>query len=342
MGRLFAIIFLIFFTLEGLVANERNRQPLILSGLTMGTYYQVTIVGDANKVDQKQLAQDIDSILFEINSTMSTYDQDSVLSQFNRFNKTHWFPVPASIVEIVSKAKKLSLDTNGYFDVTAGPLVNLWGFGPDGRISQTPSRNEIIQTQTHVGYEKLKFRKSPSALKKEKKGLFVDLSAIAKGFAIDQISTHLMQSGFQHFLVEIGGDLRTIGLNAENQPWRIALESPFSSQTDFIEVLEITDLAVATSGSYRNYFEENGRTHSHIIDPHTGKPVEHKLISATVLAKTATEADAVATAIMVLGLEKGLQLAGERNLEAHLMLDLNGELTQESTKDFHLYLSHAN
>jgi thiamine biosynthesis lipoprotein len=261
---------------------------------------------------------------------MSTYRNDSELTQFNRYLGADWFAVSAETVAVVAEAQRLAELSEGAFDVTVGPLVNLWGFGPDPRLATIPPADELAAARERVGYGMLEYRRDPPALRKARPDLYVDLSSIAKGFAVDQVATAIEKLGATDYLVEVGGELRTRGLSSRGEPWRVAIERPIPGQRSVERVIEPGDSALATSGDYRNYFELDGRRFSHTIDPATGQPIDHDLASVTVLHPSATVADGLATALLVQGAERGLLLC-EKHAIAALMIVRAGDGFQERT-----------
>jgi thiamine biosynthesis lipoprotein len=262
----------------------------------------------------------IESELAQINAWMSTYDPESTLSRFNRAPVGEWIEVDAELITVLDSALTLSRESSGAFDVTVGPLVNAWGFGPvnlDG--PDGPSADELAALLTRVGYQLLEIRSTPAALRKTA-DIYVDLSAIAKGFGVDRVAQLLQQSGCQDFLVDIGGEVRVRGVNPAGKAWRIGIEVPDpDSQGGIQRILALHDQAVATSGDYRNFRDLAGHRISHTIDPRTGRPVEHGLASVTVVHESAMWADGYATAINVLGPQAGFALAEAKGLSALLI-----------------------
>lgn len=289
-----------------------------LSGPTMGTRFNV-IVATASDFDQQDLQTRIHAVLEDIDQQMSTYRPDSELANFNRSQSTEPIPVTRRLCEAVDKALQLSDLSSGTFDITVGPLVNLWGFGPTGSRTVPPSDDAIVRTRSRTGREKLHPDCDRSAIRKDHAELEIDLSGYAKGLAADEIAALLDEAGMVNYLVEIGGDLRTRGQNASLANWRIAIESPETSVSGIEKIIHISDLAVATSGDYRNYFEYEGRRYSHTIDPRTGRPVAHDLASVTVLAASAAYADAMATALLVLGPDVGSAFAEQESIAAYFL-----------------------
>ena len=313
--------------LAGLLVACSDRQPgaLELSGQTMGTTWSVKSISSH---EATQLQARIDATLDSINNMMSTYLVDSALSMFNANPSTEWQAAPAELVEVVRAARQISELSGGAFDVTVGPLVNLWGFGSDpaGRI--VPNEQHIQRELERVGYQKLEHRGTPPALRKSVSSLYVDLSAIAKGYGVDRVAELLEAEGIDDFLVEIGGEVRSKGVNASGKPWRIAIEKPDGLGRAIYQVVPLRDSSMATSGDYRNFFMDQGQRYSHTIDVRTGKPVDHSLASVTVVAETCMRADGLATALASLGPRAGFDLA-----ERHGIAALFIERTQDGFRD---------
>jgi FAD:protein FMN transferase len=287
-----------------------------LSGPTMGTSYSVKLAPAPSARQRAALQQGIEALLDQVNRQMSNYVPDSDLMRFNRSQSDNWLPVPEDLVALVERARTVSEKTGGVYDVTVGPLVNLWGFGNAGRRDTPPSDAEIQQTLARVGYQQLEARSVPPALRKTVPGLEVDLSSIAKGWAVDRIGQLLEAQGLGDYLVEIGGDLRVRGSKGPGRPWRVAIEQPDEERRAVHQVLEMRDAALATSGDYRNFFEDGGRRFNHTIDPRSGQTVQHRLASVSVVAADCAEADAWATALMALGDVEGPTLAERLGLAA--------------------------
>ena len=264
---------------------------------------------------------------------MSTWDPGSELSRFNASASTGWFAVSADTLAVVEEGLRVARVTGGAFDVTVGPLVELWGFGPDG-VRARPSDEALAAARVAVGSAGIEARTDPPAIRKRDPRARLDVSAIAKGFAVDAIAVLLAEEGARGFLVEVGGEVRAAGRKAEGEPWRVAVERPPPVAGAPPRVLELVDRAVATSGDYRAVFEEDGTRYPHVIDPRTGLPVTTGVASATVLAATAMEADAFATALMVLPPADGLRLAEREGLAARLLVRAGGGFVERTTADF--------
>ncbi len=285
-------------------------------GPTMGTRYTVKISNLPTGVGREGLQADIERILKGIDGRMSTYKRDSELSRFNKQRSTDWFDVSSKTVFVIDEALRVSRLTDGAFDITVGPVVDLWGFGPTPREEVIPSDEAIRKAMQRVGYTHIDTREFPPAIRKDRGDVEIDLSAIAKGYAVDQIGEHLESVGVSNYLVEIGGELRAKGQKEPATSWKIGIEKPVSSGRVIQRVASLEDQAMATSGDYRNFFERHGERFSHTINPRTGRPVTHTLASVTVISLSSMHADAMATALMVLGPEGGYEVAERENLAA--------------------------
>ena len=300
----------------------------------MGTSYTVKISKFPQEMSEQSVDSDIKRILTRINERMSTYQKESEVSRFNELPTTNWFEVSQETVFVVKEALRVSHLTQGAFDITVGPLVNLWGFGPPSRSRDLPSNELIQETQATIGYRLLHTRDDPPAIRKEEPQVQIDLSAIAKGYAVDQIAEHLQSQHIANYLVEVGGEMRAKGKNAGGITWKVAIEKPLPEQRAVHRVLHLDNQAIATSGNYRNFFDKDGSRYSHTINPLTGKPITHNLASVTVISRSSMRADALATGLMVLGPETGFQLAEVENLAAiFLVKDLDG-VTERETSAF--------
>lgn len=296
---------------------------LVLQGETMGTRYEVRIAGDRLDEDlRKRVAAETALRLERVDLWMSNWNPTSEISRFNAHPANNPFPVSRATADLVAFALRLNERTGGAFDVTVGPLVARWGFGHGARIDDPPSSGEIETLLRHTGPGRIRVESGPDgpSLVKTDPETRVDLSAIAKGFGVDQVAEGIAELGREDFLVEIGGEVRTAGERPGGGPWRVAVEKPIDDGRAVQSIVELGDRAMATSGDYRIFYEEEGRRVSHTIDPRTGRPVEDGPASVTVLAPTAMAADAWATALMVLGEDEGLALADREGLAALLLL----------------------
>ncbi len=311
-----------------------------LQGQTMGTYYSVKYVTDSSGAKPEAIQAEIDKRLEEVNDQMSTYRPDSELSRFNQSKDINTpFPVSAATATVVKKAIEINKITDGSLDVTVGPLVNLWGFGPEGRVTKAPSDEELAKRRAWVGIDKLSVQ--DNNLVKTIPELYVDLSSIAKGYGVDVVAEYLESAGINNYMVDIGGEVRTKGTNGKEAPWRIAIEKPAAdgvSQTAQ-EVIEPGDSSIATSGDYRNYFEQDGVRFSHTIDPKSGRPITHNLVSITVIADNCMSADGLSTGLNVLGPEAGFALAEKMNIPVFMIVKTDKGFEERYTKAFEPFLT---
>jgi thiamine biosynthesis lipoprotein len=333
--RLLSLPALVALSCAMLVACADRGPALVeFTGATMGTRYSVKVVNALPATQRDTLAASIDETLERINAAMSTYDPDSELSRFNASASTEWIDISGPTHEVLAEALRISRLTRGAFDVTVGPAVNVWGFGPDMAPATLPDAAQIDAARRRIGFALLMLRDTPPALRKARRDVYVDLSAIAKGYAVDRIAALLDERGIDRYLVEIGGELRARGASARDDTWRVAVERPLPTQRSVQRILPVLDTGMATSGNYRNFFERDGERYSHTIDPRTARPVSHTLASVTVLHPSAMTADALATAMSVLGTAEGLVLA-ERNRIAALFIDADGsKLTETASSEF--------
>jgi len=321
-------------------APLRAASSTFVRGSTMGTSYEVKYRGAAPGASVKQ---QIAARLDTINAHMSTYIADSEVSQFNRAEANHWFPVSADTAAVVMRAQEISQQSGGAFDITVGPLISLWSFGAGaaGPRTSLPSEAELDNVRAISGYTRLEVRSSPPALGKAVAGLHVDLSAIAEGCAVDERARILDTAGVQSYMGEIGGEIRVRNESASH--WSIGIEAPDATQRRLhsVVLLDAATTALASSGDYRNFREIDGKRYSHTINPQTARPVEHLLTAVSVNANDCISADAYATALMVMGPEKGLAWAEENQIAALLMIRTGEEITVRRTSHFVLQTSRG-
>jgi len=300
-----------------LAACSRTPEPLQLAGSTMGTTYSVTVSHLPDGVERASVEAAITAVLREADEHLSGWNEQSELARFNALASTDWQPVSPALFDTVAQALAVSRATEGTFDVTVGPLVRAWGFGAGANQDPVvPSPESLAELLAGVGHAKLELRASPHGLRKGTAGLEIDLDGIAPGWAVDRIAARFEALGIRNYIIELGGEVRALGLNPEGRRWRVAVETPQAGQREAYAVIELDGVGVSTSGDYRDYREVDGRRISHTIDPRTGMPVAHGLASVTVVHASVAEADAWATALMVLGPEEGMALARRERLAA--------------------------
>lgn len=324
----------------GLLAacDVQPQAPVELAGATMGTSYSVKILVGQREPDAGALQQDIDQQLTAINDVMSTWDPESELMQLNRNESTDCIAISGELAEVIGQALRISSLADGSFDVTVGPLVNLWGFGPEMIPTRVPTAESIAATMQKVGYRKITL--ADNCLRKQHPDMFIDLSAIAKGYAVDKIAEWLDSKGYENYMVEIGGEVRARGKRDGVSAWKIGIEKPVSQQRAVQKIFPLNNLSLATSGDYRNYFEHDGVRYSHIIDANNGQPIRHNLVSVTVAHESCMLADALATAFMVLGSERAMKLAKREGYAIMAIVKQDGKLVEIASKNFEQLVKH--
>lgn len=299
-------------------------------GKIFNTYYKIKI---RTSVADKGLSDRVADILQDVDAKMSVFREDSEISKLNRSKAGVAFTLSDDLSKVLKTAKKINKESNGAFDPAIAPLIDLWGFGPEHKFA-SPSEKELSKVKSYSRFDKLKFSKNYKEVIKKDPRTSLNLSAIAKGYAVDRIAESLEELGFRDYVVEIGGELRLSGRRDDKgELWNIGIGVPLKYSKGNALVMEISDYAVATSGDYRNFIEEDGKTFSHTISPQTGQPVKNDLASVTVFAPTCMEADAYATAIMALGQDKGKALANKLKLPVILFThNQEGGFNMESSE----------
>lgn len=310
-------------------------------GETMGTVWHASVISDpehpVSREKYAEIQKSLEEALKEVDFRMSTWKNFSELSRINEHNSgSEDFPISPELASVLKKSLEISEKTGGAYDVTVGPLVNLWKFGPtrgDDSMPEIPDENAISEAKKCVGWESLSFLQINSsllALHRDKTGLYIDLSSIAKGYGTDRASEALERLGFENYMVEVGGEVRTRGRNRIGKPWRLGISLPVPDSNRLFGAVELENQALATSGDYRNFRLEGEKRRSHIIDPRTGKPVEHTLVSVSVLAPDCMTADGWATALMVLGPDEGKKIAQREKLQVLFLIQNGQEIISES------------
>lgn len=331
------------FTIIALLFNFSfcsEKKPLFekysFSGTTMGTTYSVSIVDNPLKLINTNIYNSVDSLLTEVNKQMSTYIPNSEISKFNDSQDTSWFKVSKDFALLVHEAKIISVESDNAYDVTIGPLVNLWGFGAEEYSDEIPNEKNIEEVKKIIGADKIEVNLEQPSIRKTIPNMYLDLSSIAKGFGVDQVGQLIEEYGFANYMVEIGGEVRTKGFNDKGENWKIGISSPESRNLQ--KVISITNLSVATSGDYQNYKEINGVRYSHLIDPRLGKPITHNLASVTVLHENCRTADALATAINIMGYEKGYSFAIKKELPIFMIVRDSNSFIEKFTPQFEEFI----
>ncbi|HBR1315812.1 TPA: FAD:protein FMN transferase ApbE [Klebsiella quasipneumoniae] len=293
----------------------------VLDGKTMGTFWRVSVIG-VDEAKAQALRAKVQAQLDADDRLLSTWKNDSALMRFNHAADTRPWPVSEAMADIVTLSLRIGAKTDGAMDITVGPLVNLWGFGPDKQPVATPDAQAIAAAKAHTGLQHLQVinQSGRQFLQKDIPDLFVDLSTVGEGYAADHLARLMEQEGISRYLVSVGGALVSRGMNGEGKPWRVAIQKPTDRENAVQAIVDINGHGISTSGSYRNYYELDGKRISHVIDPQTGKPITHKLVSVTVIAPTALEADGWDTGLMVLGPEKAQQVVCEQGLAVYMIV----------------------
>ncbi|WP_196138794.1 FAD:protein FMN transferase [Aliikangiella sp. G2MR2-5] len=328
-SRILTVLTFIFF----LSACEQAPEYIHLQGYTMGTTYNVKA---EDRGDAEALQKRIDERLKEINQLMSTYIDDSELSLFNHNQSLDCLPLSKDTLTVIQAAVDISESTQGKFDVTLAPLIELWGFDKKETNNAIPSQQEITALLAKIGFSKIAIENG--CIKKGDEQLSINLSAIAKGYGVDEIARIVAESGHKNFLVEIGGEIVVKGVNPKGKAWTVAIESASTADRSIQRLLSLKDISVATSGDYRNYFEKDGKRYSHTIDPTTGYPIEHNLASVTVLHKQNMMADAIATAMMVMGPKASLEYAEKHQLPVFILVKNGEQFEEKYSSAFEPYL----
>ncbi|MBV5310001.1 FAD:protein FMN transferase [Chromatium okenii] len=330
-------------TLVLLLTGCGRPDPMLdIAGPTMGTYYAVKVARPPQGMTKQTLTAGVETVLARVISEISTYDHNSELSQLNQNPSTEWIPISAHLYQVIAEGQRIAELTDGTFDITIGPLVNLWGFGPERRRDTPPSAAEIQAAQARVGWRKLELQAQPAAVRKAQPDLYIDLSALGEGYGVDQLTAWLDAQGVNDYMVAVAGAIRTKGSNAKQRPWAIAIEEPVTEHRSVNRIVSLTNRAVSTSGDYRNFFERDGKRYSHEINPVTGAPVERNLGSVTVIGDVGMVVDGWATALMVLGEERGPALAEAQGLAAYFIVRDGETLRTIATPAFQKMLDVEN
>jgi len=336
-SRIYPIVLILVVFIVWLIRqNSGKLEKVTFNGETMGTYYNIIFM-HPEVIDLKS---EVDELLIEWNQSLSTYIPDSEISRFNstdsfRFESPYFYPV-------LVKSREVYETTDGAFDPTVMPLVNAWGFGPEEK--DMPDSTDIQELLSLVGFSKIEF--DATGVWKTQAGMSLDFSAIAKGYGVDVVGAFLESKGIEHYLVDIGGEISCKGVNDRGIPWSTGIEDPTVEFFDrkIKAVIEVTDKGIATSGNYRNFYVKDGRKYAHTISPFTGYPVEHSMLSTTVIAKDCMTADAYATAFMVMGIDQAIPLINDHpEMDAYFIFsDNEGKIMTFMTDGFKSMLKREN
>lgn len=317
---------------------EKQPEAHRFRGPIFGTGYHVTLYTDSRDFDREAIDAGILAELERVDELMSTYRDDSELSRLNRAPLGVPLFVSPATAEVLAEALRIARLSEGAFDVTVGPAVNLWGFGPQERPDKVPDDKALAKALARIDFQALHLDNGQLT---KSKPVYIDLSGIAKGYATDQVADYLEAQGVENYLVEVGGEVRTHGEKPDGSPWRVAVEKPISTERSVQRVVDLGNAAVATSGDYRNYFESDGVRYSHTIDPRTGRPIDNRVASVTVIAERSATADALATAFTVMGANAGLEMAEHENIAVYFIVRTDEGFETLMSPAFEPYLANS-
>lgn len=322
----------------GAVSGCGRARPLEFAGATQGTTYHITAVACAPQQTAADLQKRVEQRLAEIDLALSNYRDDSELSHFNRKPAGDWIAVGPDLYAVLQVSQQISVQSAGAFDISVAPLIELWGFGRKRKEGFIPGDADIAAARALVDYRRLELDPAQPRVKKQR-AITIDVNGIAQGYTVDQLADVLSSAGCSDYLVELGGELRLAGRNAEQKLWRIGIEKPVDGFGGAQQALRVTGVGVTTAGDYRDYFEKDGMRYSHTIDPHTGRPIAHTLASVTVVAANATLADGWDTVLEVLGPERGFDFAQKHNIAAFFIVREGDRFTTRSTEPMRLLMA---
>ena len=322
----------IFFVLFGMLAACGNRDTLeTLGGPTMGSTWSIKYVRHAGLPAPADVRVEVEKILAEVDRQMSTYRSDSDIERFNALPASRCQAMPAPVLELVRVGEQLSVQSDGSYDLTVEPLLNLWGFGPQAREEKVPNAEALAEARQRVGHQHLRI--DGDQLCKDA-AVEVDFNSIAAGYAVDTIAARLESMGIHDYLAEATGELKASGRKADGSPWRIALEEPRDDRQVAERVMLVDGYGLSTSGDYRNYFEQGDRRFSHTFDARTGAPVSHGLASVTVIHPSALMADGLSTLLLILGPERGWDYAEKHDIGAFFVIRADTGFVTRSSRVF--------
>ncbi len=300
-------------------------------GPTMGSTYSVKYIRGPSGPDVAHVQPEVEAILAEVDQQMSTYRSDSDIERFNGLPANSCQTMPAGVLALVRVGEQLSIDSDGSYDLTVEPLLDLWGFGPQARVEQVPTPEQLAVVRQRVGYGHLHI--DGDQLCKDAP-VEVDFNSIAAGYAVDRISARMQALGIGSFLVEATGELKAVGKKADGSPWRVALEAPRDDERVVEKTIELDGYGVSTSGDYRNYFEQDGHRYSHTLDALTGAPIDHALASVTVIDHSTLMADGLSTLLLILGPERGWAFAEQHKIAAFFVIRVDKRFIIRSNPEF--------
>ena len=332
------IIFLIISTLL-FSCSEDKKNNIELKGNTMGTYYLVSLVDVPKNLSKKKIEIEIKNTLLKANKILSNWDKSSEISELNNNKTIKPIQISNELLDVVSEANSINIKSNGFFDITLDPLIELWGFGySKGKIiERVPNKDKIRDTLTLVNQNLLLEINSNNQLIKKNKNVRLNLSAIGKGYGIDLIGKKLDYLNINNYIIDIGGDIFAKGHNKNNKDWVVGIENPKLNEKLIKEIVNVSNKGVATSGEYKNYFSKDGTKYSHIINPKNGMPITHSTKSVTVVDKNAMSADGWATALIAMGSEVGLKVAEKEKIAVMFIDQVDDKLLKIKSSEFKFF-----
>jgi thiamine biosynthesis lipoprotein len=338
--RWLVVVLVLVLTVSG--CSGEQREPVRVSGPAQGTTYSVTVMNPPGDLDRARLKAAMDELIAKVDKQMSTWRDDSQITRFNAASSGEWVPVSPELAHLTARALALGRETGGAFDVTLGPILKVWGFGAGANEpDHLPNADELAAAREKTGIGLVEVRDQPPALRKRSPDVTLDLAGLAQGYTVDLLSDRLDALGAKRYLVELGGELYAKGNKHGRSPWRIGVEKPKAGTREIERVVGLADAGMTTSGDYRDYFELDGRRFSHTIDPRTGRPVAHDLRAVTVIAKDALMADAMATALLVMGPQAGLDYANTHDIAALFVSGNAPAYTETYSTAFEPYIEES-
>ena len=328
-------ILIIFFLLNISCSQEKNYNAQI-KGNTMGTYYFIEVIDVPIELKIKNIELEVKNTLKKANKILSNWDKDSEISIINKTNKTTAIKISDELNEVFKTAKEINIKSNGFFDITLDPIIEIWGFGYKSKQMQViPRDNQIKNILSLIGQKSfLKMNFDNNELIKKNKDIMINLSSIGKGYGIDLIGRKLDLLGINNYIINIGGDILTKGYNSKKENWVIGIENPNLKEKLIKEIVNLTNKGLATSGDYKNFFTNDGKRYSHIINPKTGKPIMHSTKSVTVIHENSMKADGWATAFLALGSLEGLKIADKEKIAVLFIDEIDNKLIKFKSSAF--------
>lgn len=324
------------------IVAEKTTQVTKLEGKTFGTFYYITVPG-GYPGGKETLQKDAEFVFKKVSDAISTFDKNAEIARFNDFNSTEDFVISGYLANIIEEVSRQSLRVDQAMDPTVGPLVNLWGFGPSGDIKKSPTDELIAQTKSYVGLDKFELRRAGNTayLRKTDPRVALDLSTIGEGLAADELAALMDEKNIPSYMIAVAGAIRSKGGNADGKLWRVGVEDPLSQGAKVFQVVCPQGMAISTAGSYRNFFldEDTNKFYSHVIDTKTGRPIDHRTVSVTVIDKSAMVTDALDTGLLVMGAQEAVQWGNKNSTPVYAIeIDAEGKQVATYSRAFEPYL----